>query len=915
MPGNRSRDPWRDWAKDVAETAERHITRISSLVQQPESDAKSFFQKFLLKLRDDLNESITEPDAIEMLAQHLITRPVFNALFEDHAFFDRNPITLAMTEVLSVIDKARIEREIGTLEDFHASVRRRAKKSTDPLARQRLIVELYEKFFRGAFPRTTKMHGIVYTPVELVDFIIQSANEALQDEFGQTLGSKGVHILDPFAGTGIFITRLMQSGLIAPENMERKYLEEIHANEIVLLAHYIATINIESAFHSITTRDDYLPYTGICLTDTFSLHEDDDELPLCMKDDADRRERQKKTDIRVIVGNPPYSVGQRSANDNAKNVEYERLDRRIRDTYAQQSNATLMRNLYDSYIRAIRWGSDRLGKSGVMAYVTGSAWVERTFANGIRKCLAEEFASIHVLHLRGDIRKNMMSGNSAGEGENVFGQSSMTGVSMTVFVKNPDASEQGRILFHDIGDDLKRKQKLDGVRRFGSIGGVGRARKWNQIIPDKYGDWLNQRDQSWNAYPKIGDKKDKKGTMLFEDFSLGVITNRDPWCINSSRTELTENIRSTIDFYNSEQTRWQTTKNATETAGQPPPSIDDFIVEAPTRIEWSRKLIRKLEKGQRLALEDGQFVRCMHRPFTKRWQYYSRDLNEDISRMPHIFPNDEQPNRVIAITGKGGRSGFSALMMDALPNLDTIEKGQCFPLWLYEADREGQTDLLEAEIPGYKRLDAITDDGLLYFRKAYPSENVSREDIFHYVYGLLHSEDYRHRFRANLDKELPRIPCVKPIEDFRALRDAGKHLGKLHVDYEDIDPYPATIDTGGKLLMEDPKATFRITKMKHPRSGKSKDQSTVIYNPHITIRDVPEEAWEYVVNGKPALTWIMEHQCVKPDKKSGIVNDANRYAAETIGNSRYPLDLFLRMITVSLKTMKIVRALPKLVIQ
>ena len=346
-----TRDYWEDWAKDVAQIAERHVTRISSLVQQRDSDARSFFQDFLLELRDDLNESITEHDAIEMLAQHLITRPVFNALFEGHDFVDRNPVSAAMTEVLSVIDETQIEREVRTLEGFYASVRRRAAGITDPLARQKLIVELYDKFFRGAFPRTTQMLGIVYTPVEIVDFIIRSVNEALQEEFNLTLGSEGVHILDPFAGTGTFITRLLQSGLIAPEHLERKYCEEIHANEIVLLAYYIAAINIESVFHAVAGRDEYLPYTGICLTDTFALHEGDDQFSYYMPDNTNRRQRQKTTDIRVIMGNPPYSAGQKNEDDNAKNVAYSRLDQRIRTTYAERSRTLNLRNLYDSYIR------------------------------------------------------------------------------------------------------------------------------------------------------------------------------------------------------------------------------------------------------------------------------------------------------------------------------------------------------------------------------------------------------------------------------------------------------------------------------------------------------------------------------------------------------------------------------------
>ncbi len=907
-----TRDYWEDWANDVAEIAERHITRISSLVRQQGSDAEQFFLDFLKELRDDLNDSITETDAIEMLAQHLITRPVFDALFQGHAFVDRNPVSCAMTELLSVIDEAQVEREAKKLEGFYASVRRRAAGITDPLARQNLIVELYDKFFRGAFPRTTQMLGIVYTPVEIVDFIIRSVDEALREEFGQSLSSEGVHILDPFAGTGTFITRLLQSGLIAPEDMERKYREEIHANEIVLLAYYIAAINIESVFHSMTQRKDYLPYSGICLTDTFALNEGDDELAFYMKDNTDRRERQKKTDIRVIIGNPPYSAGQRSEDDNAKNVGYERLDKRIRSTYAARSNATNLQNLYDSYIRAFRWGSDRLGNAGVMAFVSGSAWIERAFADGMRRCLQAEFSKVNVFHLRGDIRKNMLSGGSAGEGENVFGQGSMTGVSITMLVKNPDSHEQGRIFYHNIGDKIDQKNKLQIIKKFGSIRGLERTFNLKRIEPDMHGDWLDQRDRNFEVYVRLGDKKGKSDNVMFQNYSLGVITKRDAWCINPSLLQLTENIQSTLCFYNMQNTRWKSMISDSEARRCELPNIDEFCALEPSKISWSRALKQSLRKGHEISLEDGQFVHCMHRPFTRRWQYYSRYLNEDIAQMPRIFPNADVPNRVIAVTGKGGRSGFSALMMDALPNLHTIDTGQCFPFWLYERNESGQADLLSDQTTGYQRRDAITDYGLQHFRNAYPSETISREDIFHYIYGLLHSEDYRTRFRANLAKELPRIPCVKSTEDYRAFRDAGKRLGELHVGYEQVEPYKATVEINNDLPETSTEELYRVTKMRHPRTGKNKDRSIVIYNSRITIRDIPEEAWDYVVNGKPALSWVMERQGVRTDKASGIVSDANRYAIETVGNPRYPLDLFLRIITVSLETTKIVSSFPNL---
>ena len=905
---------WEDWAQDVAEIAEKHITRITTLVEQPESDAQHFFRDFLTELRDDLNEEVSEREAIEMLAQHLITRPVFDALFKDHNFVEQNPVSQAMSEVLSVIDDAQVSREAEKLEGFYASVSRRASGITDPQARQNLIVELYDKFFRNAFPRTTQMLGIVYTPIEIVDFIIKSVNETLQKEFGQSLGSKGVHIIDPFVGTGTFITRLLQSGLIPSEDLERKYREEIHANEIVLLAYYIAAINIETVFHSLDEREDYRPFEGICLTDTFALHEGEDLLSDYMKDNSDRRERQKDTDIRVIIGNPPYSAKQKSANDNAQNVVYERLDEEIRASYAALSKATNQNILYDSYIRAIRWGSDRIGNAGIMAYVTNAGWLDGNAMDGMRKCIVKEFASVHVFHLRGNA---YMSGEQRRkEKDNVFGEGTRTPVAITIFVKNPITAEQGQIFFHDIGDYLDRKQKFDIIKEFGSVAGIEKAGGWTPIISDRYGDWLNQRDDSFDVYLKMGDKKDMPGGVLFGNYSSGVKTQRDAWCINPSLEALEENITSTLGFYNKELTRWQTEKETVQAAGGILPRLENFISADSRKISWTRALKWDVEKGKSLGLDDGQFVNCIYRPFTKQWQFYSRRFNEVVYQMPQIFPNGELPNRAIAVTGKGGRSGFSVLMIDTLPELQLLANGQCFPLYLYEPVRpENTLSLLPGSdaTSGYRRRDAITEHGLNHFRNAYPGEDITREDIFHYVYGLLHSEDYRNRYRDNLTKDLPRIPCVKLVEDFRAFRDAGKRLGELHIGYETVEPYSGVhIEIDSRTDTMSMEQTYRARKMRHPGTGIDKDRSTVIYNSHITISKIPEAAWDYVVNGKPALAWVMERQRIKTDKASGIVEDANRYAIETVGDPRYPLNLLLRVITVSLETMRIVRALPGL---
>nr|VFJ72370.1 MAG: N-6 DNA Methylase [Candidatus Kentron sp. FW] len=496
---------WEDWANDIARIAQTHITRIETILRDPANrKERQAFQTFVEELRDDLNPAITENEVIEMLAQHLITQPVFEALFEGYSFADNNPVSQGMQEILSLLNGHHLEKEADTLQGFYASVKMRAEGIDNVAGKQRIVLELYDKFFRNAFPRMTERLGIVYTPVEVVDFILHSIDHLLRQEFGQTLGSPGVHILDPFVGTGTLITRLLQSDLITSEELPYKYRYEIHANEIVLLAYYIAAINIEMAYHE-QMGNEYEPFPGICLTDTFQMYESDDLISEILVDNSNRRTRQKELkDIRVIMGNPPYSAGQRSENDN---IEYPLLDQRIRTTYAERSEATLSKALYDSYIRAIRWGSDRLGESGIMAYVSGSAWIERAFADGMRKCLAEEFTNLYVFHLRGDIRKNMLSKGRAGEGGNIFGSASMTGVAITFFVKNPQAAQHGQIHFHDIGDYLTQEQKLAKIQSFKSVAGIGEENGWQRLQPDEHHDWLEQRDEGFDEFIALGNKK------------------------------------------------------------------------------------------------------------------------------------------------------------------------------------------------------------------------------------------------------------------------------------------------------------------------------------------------------------------------------------------------------------------------
>lgn len=899
-----NRHHWEDWANDIAKIARTHIDNIQAILDNPvNTKEKDAFNAFANELRDDLNGSISDGEIVEMLAQHLITKPVFDALFSDYSFAEHNPMSKAMQGVLDALHQHNLDKEASTLQKFYDSVKMRAEGIDSATGKQKIVVELYDKFFRNAFPKMTERLGIVYTPIEVVDFILHSVNHLLQKEFNQTLGSKGVHIIDPFTGTGTFITRLLQSGLISNDELPHKYKQELHANELVLLAYYIAAINIEATYHSLIGGK-YVPFEGICLTDTFQMYEKEDLVDALMVDNSARRKRQKKLDIRVIVGNPPYSAGQTSQNDNNANIEYPHLDERIRSTYAAGSVMTSVRQLYDSYIRAIRWASDRIGDAGVIGFVTNAGFLETNQADGLRKCLADEFSSIYVFHLRGNQRT---AGElSRKEGGKIFGSGSRAPIAISLLVKNPNASTHGQIYFHDIGDYLSREEKLEKIEAFTSVAGIT---DWQTITPDNYGDWLKQRDNSFSEFMVLGDKK-TDGAKLFSNFSLGVATGRDSWAYNASHSKLERNMGSMITFYNAELARFnQAHPGADKKAREA--TLGDFIETNPERISWTRSLKQEFAKDRNFNFEDDCVVPALYRPFTKQWMYFNRRFNEMVYQMPRIFPVAGVENLVIMTTANGSKA-FSLTISKALPDLNSMEAGaQCFPLYLYDEEAESKenstSDMFAeptADAPR-KRRDAITDEGLKHFQDAYAGETISKEDLFYYIYGLLHSPDYRERYADNLSKELPRIPRVKTAADFWTFSKAGRDLAHWHLNYETVAPYPLTIDAKG--VQSD--ADYRVEKMKFAKKG---DKSTVIYNGKITLRNIPLEAWHYVVNGKAALDWVMERQSVKTDKASGIVNDANDWAIETMGNPKYPLELFQRVVTVSLETQKIVAALPKL---
>ena len=639
---------------------------------------------------------------------------------------------------------------------------------------------------------------------------------------------------------------------------------------------------------------------------------------------SNRRKKQKALDIRVIMSNPPYSAGQKSENDANQNIEYPKLDASIRNSYAKHSNAMLQKSLYDSYVRAIRWASNRIGDSGVIGFVSNASFVDGNAMDGLRKCLADEFSSIYVFHLRGNARTSGELRRQ--EKDNVFGQGTRTPIAISILIKNPNAAEHGRIYMHDIGDYLSREDKLARIRAFRSISGIKKANGWQPITPDKHHDWVRQRDNSFDEFISLGDKKDKNAVVVFENFSLGVATNRDAWCYQFSKKKLEINMDNMINFYNQEVVRYQSICVGLKKFEYP--DVSAFICNDPVAISWSRAIKNDLSRFIKRHYNPKSIIQAVYRPFAKNWMYFNRQFNEMVYQIPRIFPDATVDNQVICVTGSGETVGFSALIVDKIPNLHTIASGQCFPLKLYEKNsvqnesiqsNGAPADLFENNQKNINNTDAeytikdgITDAGLAHFQAAYPTETIIKEDVFYYIYGLLHSEDYKQRYADNLSKELPRIPCVKKASDFWAFSQAGRDLAELHIHYETVEPYPVNF-AGGELFMnqfED--KDYRVEQMKFGKRGKETDKSTVIYNHKITMTHIPLEAYEYVVNGKPALEWVMERQAVTTHKESGIVNDANHWAIETMHDAAYPLKLFQRVITVSLETMKIVQNLPRL---
>ena len=928
-----SRTYWEDWADDVAKIAENQVTRITKLVDGADKHLRAEFDDFVDGLRNNLNDGIGEADAISMLSQHLITAPVFNALFDNHDFIENNPVAQVMQRMTDALQDSYLESETEPLEKFYESVRVRASEVTSASGKQQVIKELYERFFRKAFKKQAEALGIVYTPVEIVDFILRAADEVSQKHFGKGLSDEGVSILDPFAGTSTFMVRLLQSGLIKPEDLARKYAKELFATEIMLLAYYVSAVNIETTYNALCEEaaqrngEDapaYVPFTNIALADTFQIHEDGDipDLNIFRENNA-TIERQKNASINVVIGNPPYSVGQKSANDLNANQKYPSLDKRIADTYAAKSTATNKNSLYDSYLRAFRWATDRIGDQGVVAFVSNGGWIDGNTGDGVRLSMAEDFTDLYIFNLRGNQRT--AGEQSRKEGGKVFGSGSRSTVAVTVGVKDP-AKPGFQLHYRDIGDYLTAEEKLEIVDS-SAIETID----WQSITPNKEGDWLNQRSEEFETWPVIGEKKGKS-TKFFTTFSAGLKTGRDSWAYAQTEKQLTEQLGLLTDTYTKaieELQSWLVNRGVTKPKEE---DVTDFLKENPkfadtTKISWNRTLKNFAAKNTKVVASPSRIYPALYRPFTKQKGYFEQKLNDMTYQLPSLFPMPEHQNIGLSIAGPYPNVAGSLVATNHLPDLNVFTASQFFPRFTWSpVDAEdgglfGEGNVVkqgEASVygqvgevvDGYVRVDNITDEIKQIYRDALGS-GVSGDDIFHFVYGKLHDPGYRTRYAADLKKMLPHIETPSSRAEFDKFAVAGKELMALHVDYESVEPWPLDIQVKGD---ESNRETWRVQKMKwakrkDPETGKNvNDVTKLIYNKQVTISGIPAEADEYMLGSRSALAWLIDRYQVKKDKTSGIVNDPNDWA-DDVGNPRYIVDLIGKVTRVAMETVRIVDGL------
>ena len=869
---------WHTAVAEFRETVPELGEKLTVLIETERQNNPRFQEAFInfhRQCQTSINPDLSIAAVEEMLIQHLLTERIFRTVFNNRDFTRRNIIAREIENVIDALTSQTFDRNqfLQSLDRFYVAIEQTAATITDFSEKQGFLNTVYEQFFQGFSIKIADTHGIVYTPQPIVDFMVKSVEHILNTEFNRSLSDTGVNIIDPFVGTGNFIVRIMQE--LDPISLERKYTAdppELQCNEVMLLPYYIASLNIEHQFYEATNR--YIPYEGLCLVDTFEIAEGR-QTYLFTPANTERVEKQKESEMFVVIGNPPYNVGQVNENDNNKNRKYKTMDKRVRETYSQDSKATNKNALSDPYIKAIRWALDRVGEEGVVAFVTNNSFLGGVAFDGMRKHLASDCDAIYVLDLGGDMRKGLKVSDA-----NVFGI--RVGVSINLFVKNKQNSSETPRLFYYRTDDLwNRKQKFDFLNERQHTDGI----TWKPIQPDARYTWLTDGlHAEFDTFIPMGSKiaKAAKGEavdVIFKTYSSGVKTNRDAWVYNFNQNALAKHVQVMIGIYNTEVDRWKRQKNQKET------NIDAFVVYDDTKISWSRNLKAKLKQGVTVEYVEHKVKTSLYRPFTKLNLYFDRTLNNDLHVFPSIFPTleTEEENRVICVSGVG-HDIFRCHIANGIPELKFSSSAnggtQCFPFYIYNED-------------GTNRRENITDWALTEFRTHYQDDTITKWDIFHYNYGLLHHPDYREKYAANLKRDLPHIPYAK---DFWGFANAGERLADLHVNYESQPEY----DNLKFIQNPDMSLDWSVEKMKL-----SRDKTQIVYNNFLTIDGIPAQAFEYRLGTRSALEWVIDQYRVKTDKRSGIVNDPNR-----ADDPQYIVKLIGKVITVSLETVDIIENLP-----
>ncbi len=866
-----------EWEQAVGDFSER-IPELAAAVKKTIDDERRqnpafvrSFEDFYALCRQAINPNLSEEAVERMLVQHLLTERIFRKIFANPDFTRRNVVAAEIEKVITELTKRAFNRDefLGNLERFYKAIEQSAENATSFSEKQAFLNKVYERFFQGYSPKEADTHGIVYTPQPIVNFMVRSVEGILQKEFGRSLGDKGVHILDPFVGTGNFMVRVMQE--IKATDLQYKYENELHCNEVMLLPYYIASMNIEHGYFDRT--GEYKAFPGICLVDTFELAESK-QVPMFTEQNTQRVEHQKQQQIFVIIANPPYNAGQVNESDNNKNRKYPAIDSRISETYGRDSQATLLRKLQDPYVKAIRWATDRIGTEGIVCLVTNGSFIDDHSLDGVRASLESEFDHVYVLDLGGNVRKNpKLSGTT----HNVFGI--QVGVSINVFVRKTEGSRDicCPIDYAAVDGSWRKEQKFDFLRSHDSVELIN----WQRVTPDERHTWLTQGLQS--DFPTLAPMAGQQD-RIFNEHSLGISTNRDSLVYGFQAEDVSARVGEFLEGYASELSRFQRRGEPTD--------LDKFLEHSP--LKWSRNLKRHFRAGDLTEFDSANLRPVTYRPFTMQWLYLSDLVVDEPSRTAEFFPKLQDPsaNRMLVVTDLAGRSPFSVLVTSTPVDLHLCASSdgfQCFPFYTYTK-------------AGNHRRENISDWALEQFRAHYQDPSITKWDIFHYVYAVLHHPEYRNRYAANLHRDLPRVPfafvsTVKDSEVFSSLAKAGQRLAEIHVHYEQQPEYSLI-----KKEKAGEKLDYRVIKMKL-----SKDKTLLIYNQFLTLIGIPKEIYEYRLGNRSALEWVIDQYQVSSDKRSGITNDPNRPDDPT-----YILRLIGQIVTISLETVEIVRSLPSL---